>query len=133
MNTNNFKTLVVALEALPKHIKNREVNMDSISEPTCNTAGCFAGLISIVANDIPELKKLYTDTAYNYHSWIIAFYRFLETDLTTWAMMNQKKWRNSLGIYMFRSGIAFGKAKDDKLTHNMIIIHLRKVLNQCIK
>jgi hypothetical protein len=100
---------------------------DSISEPTCNTAGCFAGLISIVANDIPELKKLYTDTAYNYHSWIIAFYRFLETDLTTWAMMNQKKWRNSLGIYMFRSGIAFGKAKDDKLTHNMIIIHLRKV------
>ena len=133
MNTNNFKILVEALEALPKHIRNNEVDMNSIVEPTCGTAGCFAGLISIVSNDIPELKKLYTDTAYNYHSWIIALYKFLEVDLTVWAMMNPKKWRNNLGTYMFRSGIAFGRAKDDKLTHNMIIIHLRKVLNQCIK
>jgi hypothetical protein len=57
--------------------------------------------------------------------------KFLEVDLTVWAMMNPKKWRNNLGTYMFRSGIAFGKAKDDKLTHNMIIIHLRKVFIKC--
>jgi hypothetical protein len=33
--------------------------MSSVDEPTCGTAGCFSGLISIVANDIPELKDSY--------------------------------------------------------------------------
>jgi hypothetical protein len=31
--------------------------MRSLEDPTCGTAGCFAGLISIVANDIPEFFK----------------------------------------------------------------------------
>jgi hypothetical protein len=44
---------------LPDEIKNNKVEMRSLEDPTCGTAGCFAGLISIVANDIPELKKLY--------------------------------------------------------------------------
>jgi hypothetical protein len=60
MNTNNFKIFVEALEALPDEIKNNEVDMQSNFEPACGTSGCFAGLISIVANDIPELKKHYT-------------------------------------------------------------------------
>jgi hypothetical protein len=53
MNTNNFKIFVEALEALPEEIKNNKVDMRSNFEPICGTAGCFAGLISIVANDIP--------------------------------------------------------------------------------
>jgi hypothetical protein len=57
MNTGRFKTLVEALEALPDHIKNNRVDMSSLQNPACGTPGCFAGLISIVANDIPELKK----------------------------------------------------------------------------
>jgi hypothetical protein len=54
MNTENFKILVDALEALPEDIKNNEVAMNSALKPNpfCGTAGCFAGLISIVNNNI---------------------------------------------------------------------------------
>jgi hypothetical protein len=41
INTNNFKTLIEALEALPKGIRDNRAHI--------------AGLISIVANEIPEL------------------------------------------------------------------------------
>jgi hypothetical protein len=47
INTNNFKTLIEALEALPEGIRSNKVNMSSAHEPV----RCFAGLISIVAND----------------------------------------------------------------------------------
>jgi hypothetical protein len=46
--------------------------MRSNFEPICGTAGCFAGLISIVANDIPELKKHYTSSIYTFSNWGIA-------------------------------------------------------------
>jgi hypothetical protein len=68
----NFKILVEALEALPDEIKNNEVDMQSNFEPVCGTAACFAGLISIVANDIPELKKHYTSPIYTFSNWGIA-------------------------------------------------------------
>jgi hypothetical protein len=59
--------LVNSLEALPEDVKNNRVIMGSMYEPTCGTPGCFAGLISIVANDIPELKQLYLpNNSYNY-------------------------------------------------------------------
>jgi hypothetical protein len=38
--------------------------------PFCGTAGCFAGLISIVANDIPELKKHYTSSIYTFSNFL---------------------------------------------------------------
>jgi hypothetical protein len=47
--------------------------MSSTHEPTCGTAGCFAGLISIVADDIPELKEMkeiYLSSGYNYYSFL---------------------------------------------------------------
>jgi hypothetical protein len=46
MNTENFKILVDALEALPEDIKSNEVSMNSALKPNpfCGTAGCFAGL-----------------------------------------------------------------------------------------
>jgi hypothetical protein len=53
MNTKKFKVFVEALESLPEHIRNNKVDMQSVEQPVCGTAGCFAGLISIVAEDIP--------------------------------------------------------------------------------
>jgi hypothetical protein len=46
-------------------------------EPICGTAGCFAGLISIVANDIPELKELYAGEKYCFTEWAEALKKFL--------------------------------------------------------
>jgi hypothetical protein len=40
--------------------------MKSVDEPVCGTVGCFAGLVSIVANEIPELKELYSPDIPNY-------------------------------------------------------------------
>jgi hypothetical protein len=67
MNTNNFKTFVETLEALPASIKGDEVNIGSFLKPDhmCGDAGCFAGLISIVPDDIPELKQEYKGKFYN--------------------------------------------------------------------
>jgi hypothetical protein len=52
--------------------------MSSTHEPTCGAVGCFAGLISIVADDIPELKEIYLFSGYNYYSWKVALYDFLK-------------------------------------------------------
>jgi hypothetical protein len=52
-------------------------------EPTCGTPGCFAGLISIVANDIPELKQVYVlDNSYNYNYWAKALGEYLEGNVS---------------------------------------------------
>jgi hypothetical protein len=60
---------ILALEALPEEVKSRKVNMLSTTRPMKYTAGCFAGLVYIVANDITELHKLYTYQRYNYVMW----------------------------------------------------------------
>jgi hypothetical protein len=57
---------IEALEALPENIRNNEVDMKSVDEPICGTVGCFAGLVSIVAKDIPELKELYSLDIHNF-------------------------------------------------------------------
>jgi hypothetical protein len=59
MLENYTLDMVEALNRLPEPIKNDYVDMKSTKEPVCGTPGCFAGLISIVADDIPELKQLY--------------------------------------------------------------------------
>jgi hypothetical protein len=43
--------------------------------------GCFAGLISIVANDIPELKNNYTLPNYSFSHWAMALQDFLGVGL----------------------------------------------------
>jgi hypothetical protein len=40
LNVSKFKVLVEALEALPEDIRNNEVDMSSVDEPTC---GHFSG------------------------------------------------------------------------------------------
>jgi hypothetical protein len=57
MITDNFKIFIEALEALPEDIRNNHVDMKSIDEPVCGTPGCFAGLVSIVANDIQSSSQ----------------------------------------------------------------------------
>jgi hypothetical protein len=132
MNTNNFKILVDALEALPDEIKNNQVDMNSTFEPACGTPGCFAGLISIVANDIPELKKHYTSSIYSYAEWAYALRDFLGVSLEVWASENPKIWENENGISVYSWNKAWGKKQDETLTHNDIIIHLRKALDNWI-
>jgi hypothetical protein len=132
MNTNNFKIFVEALEALPEEIKNNKVDMRSNFEPICGTAGCFAGLISIVANDIPELKKHYTSSIYSFSNWGMALHDFLGISLQAWAWENPTIWENTRGISVYSFNEAWGKSEDETLIHNDIIIHLRKALNNWI-
>jgi hypothetical protein len=52
------------------------------------TAGCFAGLVYIVANDITELHKLYTYQRYNYVMWSSTLDSFLGCNFKKWAHYN---------------------------------------------
>ena len=128
INTNNFKTLIEALEALPEGIRKNKVNMSSTDEPVCGTVGCFAGLISIVANEIPELKELYAHKGtYFFHAWVNALNEYLEVNFTEWAKENPEIWGNEDGWYMFSSINAFDKGAGDVLSHDDIIVFLRRV------
>jgi hypothetical protein len=53
--------------------------------------GCFAGLISIVAEDIPELKELYALHTYSFSDWANALQDFLGIGLEMWAWENHPK------------------------------------------
>ena len=130
IDVDNFKTLVEALEALPEDIRNNRVDMSSAYEPSCKTPGCFAGLLSIVAEDIPEFKKLYGGTGYFFHDWVKAVNAYLDCDFRHWAKHNPITWDNPNGWEMFNSIIAFGKERGETLTHNEIIVHLRGVYDR---
>ena len=133
LNVSKFKVLVEALEALPEDIRNNEVDMSSVDEPFCGTVGCFSGLISIVADDILELKEIYLFSRYNFYSWKVALYDFLECDFSRWAEHNPKIWGNAYGGHMFESAKAFGKNHGDILSHDEIINHLRNALDRLEK
>ncbi len=57
MNKNKLKELVNALDSLSDEVKDWGVTMSSEEKPMCDTPGCHAGLISIVAKDLPELQE----------------------------------------------------------------------------
>ena len=130
MDIENFKIFVEALEALPEEIKNNKVDMKSTFEPTCGSPGCFAGLISIVANDIPELKKIYDFDEYSYSAWSLALDAFLNCRFNVWAKRNRKAWGNVHGGRLYSDISAFGKESGDILTHNDIIVQLRKAFDK---
>jgi hypothetical protein len=135
MNTENFKILVDALEALPEDIKNNEVAMNSALKPNpfCGTAGCFAGLISIVANDIPELKELYAGEKYCFTEWAEALKKFLGISIEVWAWENPTVWGNYRGANAYVYNEAWGKGAEETLIHNDIIIHLMNAYDNWIK
>jgi hypothetical protein len=59
MNKDRLKEFVNALDALSDDVKDWGVAMISTNKPTCGTPGCHAGLISIVAKDLPEMKDTF--------------------------------------------------------------------------
>jgi hypothetical protein len=152
MNKDKLKELVNALDALSDDIKDWDIDMNNDEEPTCNTPGCHAGLISIVAKDLPELKDIYEriilskwkDSRYRYEVWSNALTVFLgfknSRDLRFWAENNPKLWGNKYGGDMFVFDIAFiddTKAYIDdlakQLTHRDIINHWKQVLTNIEK
>ena len=124
INTNNFKTLIEALEALPEGIRSNRVNMSRAHEPV----RCFADLISIVANDIPELRDVYAPKRiYSFQKWGDALNEYLKVNFRKWAQVNPEIWGNEDGWYMFSSINAFGKGNGGVLTYDDIIVFLRRV------
>jgi hypothetical protein len=59
MNKDKLKEFVNALDALSDDVKDWDVDMNSGEKPTCGTPGCHAGLISIVAENLPELQEIH--------------------------------------------------------------------------
>ncbi len=148
MNTNKLTEYTKALNALPEPIKNNSVDMVSTEAPSCNTPGCHAGLVSIVAQYLPELQECYNNTPdfdgeryfqeykinrpYSYKRWADALalylgFQFDDTEptsnaLTRWAKDNPHYWGNLHGEGMFNSYKAFGQ-ETDSFPHSIIIDH----------
>jgi hypothetical protein len=146
MNKNKLKEFVNALDTLSDDVKDWEVDMSYSEKPTCGTSGSHAGLISIVAQELPELQDIYKNHLYftkgngnenNYHYSIWAdtlavFLGFVDmNDLRDWAKDNPKLWGNKFGSKMFMFAMAFtGDIADlsKGLTHRDIINHWKQVL-----
>ncbi len=146
MNKNKLKQFVNALGELSDEVKDWDVVMMSANKPACGTPGCHAGLISIVAKDLPGLEetylkifkgyfKVYKDIKqdfYLYSIWADALAEFLgikgEKDLAVWAAKNPKLWGNEFGEWMFCCWSAFTDDESKKLTHRDIINHWKQVL-----
>ncbi len=152
MNTTKLTEYTTALNALPESIKSNCVDMVSTEAPTCNTPGCHAGLVSIVAKYLPELQECYKNTPnydgeryyqeysnihhYSYSRWADALALYLgfpfdDTEhtrnaLTRWARDNPYYWNNLHGEGMFNSCRAFGQ-KTDFFPHSVIIDHFTEM------
>jgi hypothetical protein len=149
MNTMKFKALLEALDSLPSEIKNNIIDMASTHEPACGTPGCFAGLISIVAKDIPELEEIYKSSHeyngdYSYHEWANALGTYLgcdwyantephiETSLEGWANEYPMVWGKNPNR-IFSSNTAFGKSRLDKMKHGDVIVYLHGVYKRWVE
>ncbi len=146
MKTTKLTEYTKALNALPEPIKNNSVYMFSVEAPSCNTPGCHSGLISIVAQYLPELQECYNNTLefdgekyyqeyknnrpYSYSRWADALALYLgfpfdETEhtreaLMRWADSNPYYWGNIYGDGMFNSHLAFDQ-ETDFFPHSIII------------
>ncbi len=155
MNTNKLTEYTKALNALPEPIKNNSVDMVSTEAPSCNTPGCHVGLVSIVAQYLPELQECYNNTPdfdgeryfqeykinchYSYQRWgdALALYlgfQFDETEhtreaLMRWAASNPYYWGNLHGKGMFNSRYAFDQ-ETDFFPHSVIIDHFTTMTNR---
>jgi hypothetical protein len=146
MNKDKLKEFVNALDMLSDDVKNMDVDMESTKEPVCGTCGCHAGLISIVAKDLPGLEeahlkvfktyfKVYKEIKkdlYLYALWADALAEFLgfkeQKDLEIWAKDNPKLWGNKFGGDIFMDAVAFTDDTNKQLIHRDIINHWKQVL-----
>ena len=139
MNTNNFKILVKGLEDLREEHKNSKFDIGYSAIPNCGRNGCLAGLISVVACDMPDLfnihrKARWTDKFNEYEptGWAYTLKVFLGCNFAKWARDNPEIWGYKYGMYMWHSKTAFGVEDHELLTHDMMIIHLRGVFNRLL-
>jgi hypothetical protein len=144
MNKDKLKEFVGALDALSDDIKDMKVDMGSTGKPSCDTCGCHAGLISIVAKDLPELQeaykhlcslslqKEYCKNPYVYIFWARSLAVFLcfkdRLSFIYWAGDNPEIWGNEHGVAMFDLAKAFTNDKSKQLAHRDIINHWKQVL-----
>ena len=140
MDIYNFKRLVDKLEDLPEELKNSRFNLGYPSIPNCGHRGCFAGLIDVVSYDMPELyyihrRDRWRDVFCEYEptGWAYTLNTFLGCDFAKWAWANPDIWGYRYGMYIWHSKTAFGVEDYERLTQDMMIIHLRQVLNRLIK
>lgn len=138
MNIENLSKFVKALNELPEHIKNNELDMKSNENP-CGSVGCHAGLISLV--DVPELKALYKSKDYSYDAWGDTLGKFLglhnRMGLQKWAYNNPHLWKTNsgfskkLGVFMFACPGAFNQ-DDFVFKHQVIIDKWNEVCELCL-
>ncbi|CAC9640454.1 hypothetical protein [uncultured Gammaproteobacteria bacterium] len=143
MNKDKLKEFVGALDALSDDVKDWDVNIYNERKPTYDNPGCHTGLISIVAEELPELQDIYKHHLYfthgfgnkgEYHSGIWAdalavFLGFIDSrGLEYWANDNPDFWGNELGIGMFCRWSAFTDDLSKGITHRDIIEHWKQVL-----
>jgi hypothetical protein len=100
--------LATALNLLPEI--NEEVRMTSISEPTCGTPGCHAGLLWL-AMEFSEKGQSYSwmTSAHKTAKFLFADDRATMDDLMWFADRNPEWWGNNCGGFMFANGMAFGE------------------------
>ena len=149
MNKDKLKEFVGALDALSDDIKDMSVYIKSSKDTNCEAPWGHAGLISIVAQDLPKLQEIHghiyfleygfkeeMDFEYEIHIWEDALAVFLgfkdKIGLTDWAKDNPKLWGNKYGHYMFccEGWQAFTNSQFKKLTHIDIINHWKQVLKK---
>ncbi|CAC9639166.1 hypothetical protein [uncultured Gammaproteobacteria bacterium] len=142
MNKDKLKEFVNALDSLSDDVKDWGVTMSSTNKPACGTPGCHEGLVSIVAENLPELQEIYKriffslwnirSSRYECDAWadtLAEFLGFVDMHrLTDWAKDNPKLWGNKRGYHMFCSKLAFTDDLFKKLTHRDIINHWKQVL-----
>ncbi|CAC9635195.1 hypothetical protein [uncultured Gammaproteobacteria bacterium] len=144
MNKDKLKELVNALDELSDDVKDWEVDINSDVKPMCDTPGCHAGLISIVAKELPELQEIYERiffshwnlkySHYEYSIWADTLAEFLGIKnmhyLRDWAAKNPKLWGNKFGRDMFHSSVAFTDDTNNlfkEINHRDIIEHWKQV------
>ncbi len=135
MITTQLTKYAKALNNLPEEIKNKYINMVSTEAPTDDTIVSHEGLVSIVAQYLPELKECYNrlikqegiqeyitaEQNYSYEIWEDALDEYLgfssnkvndSLSLLGWATDNPDIWNGKYGYQMFISGKAFGQETD---------------------
>lgn len=143
MNIKNLNLLCDGLNALPYSVRNNNVNMKAIYEPSnkdnpCGSVGCHSYLISLV--NVPALQKLYTEKDYLYLLWADTLGKFLglkdKEGLEKWAYKHPHIWKlnnkgfTSEGVFMFACPGAFNQT-NFVFKHQVIIDKWNEVRALC--
>jgi hypothetical protein len=149
MNKNKLKEFVTVADALSDEVKDVGFDKRCYDSTPPYKLVCHSSLISIVAEELPELKGFHTrrycsrcDFMDNYHNNNNSNYahhilantlaEFLGFEnpyaLKRWAKDNPKLWGNKEGYDMFCAYFAFTYDLNKQITHRDIINHWKQVL-----